>query len=174
MANAKLRHEELHEEEIPISILALQQAEMNRDRKKHPDPYELKDFFCWDPHGDKDSVDAVVGAAVMEIAKQKKLPAWALFCYKDLVTNAGKADPPKILMLESPSAVLIAPRFDIDKMKVKGCLICKEDSYGKKIIFKGYGYEVTTRVPVFDGFYSLQENYVTEILDLVQPANVRR
>ena len=39
---AKLRARELHEYERPIAILAVQQAEMNRDKKKRKKPFEFR------------------------------------------------------------------------------------------------------------------------------------
>ena len=159
--SSKLRREELHEDEIPLSLLALQQAEMNRDRKKHPSPYKLDEFFCWDPNSDRNTVEAINGAAVLELIKQKKFPNWALFCYKELVTNADKADPPKVLMLENENAIMIAPRFDHGKNKIKGCLVYKHSGAEQELLLSGYGYTVKLVTPSLDGAYGMIEDFTT-------------
>jgi hypothetical protein len=58
----------------------------------------------------------------------KLFPSWALFCYKELVANAG-GEPPDLLCYMAPDAILLAPQeYDAG---FKGLLIAQESSSGQ-------------------------------------------
>ena len=121
---AKLRARELHEYERPITILAVQQAELNRDKKKRRKPFEMEDFYLYNPQESKDTIDSIYGAAALQLIKQNKFPAWALFVYKQLSEKAEESIPPVVLCYQCDSAILLAPQ--IEDTTCKGMLIAVE------------------------------------------------
>lgn len=123
---SNLRRKELHELEVPISVLALQQAEMNRDRKKNKKPFTLSDFFCYDLSDEVDSVDARYGRAAIRLIEMRQFPSWALFVYKDLIKNAHQGRDPDILCYQCENAIVLAP--SITDTRCNGMLIALESA----------------------------------------------
>ena len=87
----RLRGRELHEYERPIALLAVQQAEMNRDKKKRKKPFELDEFCLYNFENKKDTINPIYGAAAMELIRIKEFPTWALFIYKELAERAEES-----------------------------------------------------------------------------------
>jgi hypothetical protein len=103
----------LHEYERPIAMLAAQQAEMNRDKKKRRKPYDISDFYLYVDGKKSDLPEGIYGAAAGKLIKMGKYPSWALFVYNDLKANAKDAAVPsdKDTALLSEHAIILAPRF---------------------------------------------------------------
>lgn len=130
----KLRFKELHENEVPIAMIACQQAEFNRDRKKKKKPYELDDFYCFKMADERDTVDARYGSAANELIKMQLFPAWALFIYRELMQNASRSKPPEVLCYYNDEAIILAPARVSDICK--GMLIATEKASFRVMEFK--------------------------------------
>lgn len=172
MNSAKARHRELHENEIPIAVLACQQAEINRDRKKNKKAYTLSDFYCYPDKDEVDSIDGIYGAAALQMIELREFPSWGLFIYKDLVKNASKAKAPSVLGYIGTNVLILAPRIQ-DRTCV-GLLIATEQASNKVVTLRkvsqpGVGtdnYEETIkiRMTTVNGKTVAIENYSLDIV----------
>lgn len=160
----ELRRRELHENEIPISVLACQQAEMNRDRKKSKKPFELSDFYCYGSPDEIDTIDSRYGRAAMQLIALGKFPNWGLFVYKDLMKNATKGKDPSILCYSCDNAIILAPQ--IDEYKCNGMLIALESASGRILTLSNIDetHHIRVRMPILNGKTVALENCY---LDLV-------
>ena len=166
----KLRFKELHENEVPLALIACQQAEINRDRKQRKKPYEMSDFYCYKSDEDKDSIDAPYGSAAKELITRKMFPGWGLFIYKDLMKNADKAKVPNILAYVSEFAIILAPR-NIDNV-CKGLLIATEAVSYRTVAFNIInkeegsvsGGQIRIKMPQINGKTVAIENCVLDIM----------
>jgi hypothetical protein len=97
-------------------MLAAQQAEMNRDKKRRRKPYDLTDFYIYINESQNDLPDGVYGACAGRLIALSKYPSWALFCYNDLKVNAKDYTAPedKNVALLSSDAIILAPRIQDD------------------------------------------------------------
>lgn len=146
-----LRRRELHENEIPVSLLAYQQAEMNRDRKKSKKPFVMSDFYCYAMEDEIDSIDGIYGAAALRLIELRKFPSWGLFVYKDLMKNANNVRPPSVLCYMHEDAIILAPR--ITDSHCTGLLIATENVSSRIVTFKTMEGEeaVRVRMPILQG-----------------------
>lgn len=165
---SKLRHRELHEYEVPISYLAYQQAEINRDTKKRKKPYDPSDFYCYPDISSKDSVDAIYGACASKLLELQMMPGWALFVYKELKQNASKAVPKQIVCYSNKSALILAPSINSDQCK--GMLIALEDASHRVLSFDEINRDGTVRedairlrMPVISGKTVAIENCYVDV-----------
>lgn len=164
----KLRLQELHENEVPLSLIACQQAEINRDRKSRKKPYELSDFYCYDIDADKDSIDARYGSAASALISMGLFPRWGLFIYKELMKNASNTKAPDILAYINESAIILAP-VHVSGM-CKGMLIGLEGISYRNLTFdiiKGDSIQVQgirIRMPRIDGKTVAIENCMMDIV----------
>lgn len=166
----KLRFNELHENEVPLALLACQQAEINRDRKQRKKPYEMSDFYCYKSGDDKDSIDAPYGSASKRLIEMGMFPNWGLFVYKDLMKNADKAKPPEVLAYVSEWAIILAPRNMDDACK--GLLIATEKASYRTLLFdvikdgqpQDNNEQIRIRMPVLRGKTIAIENCMLDIM----------
>ena len=158
----KLRHKELHE--IPLSLLACQQAEVNRDRKKMKKPYTLADFYCYAGEDEVDSIDAAYGTAAKALIDMNRFPSWALFAYKDLMKNAGKGRVPNVLCYIGEDAMILAPK--INEKQCVGMLIATESASSRVVELKTLDGldEIRIRVPILNGKVVAIENCYLDIV----------
>ena len=153
----------LHEEEVPIAVLAWQQAEINRDRKKNKQASKLSDFFLYADSSVIDTVDAIYGAAAVKLAEMKEFPSWALFAWKDLTKNADQAAAPKELFYRGSACILLAP--EISEGMVRGFLLAKKSQSGKEVLlFNSRFKPIRVRLPKLEGEVAAIENCYLEIL----------
>lgn len=132
---------------------------MNRDRKKHKEPFKLKDFYMYGDPADYDSIEPIYGATAMQLVKEKRYPGWALFAYKDLIKNAENGKPADILWIHHDDCVILCPKFTKNSNRVRGLLIANAPATGKELILvddTGNKYKIS--IPVFDDFVLLREN----------------
>jgi hypothetical protein len=164
----ELRHKELHENEIPLALLACQQAEINRDRKKQKKPYEISDFYCYEVPGEQDTIDAIYSSATKQLIDLNQFPRWALFIYKDLMKNAGKAKAPNVLAYCNEHAIIIAPR--VNDGICKGLVIALEYASHRVLSFDMITSDlrevdyIRIRMPKIEGKVAAIENCVMDIL----------
>ena len=103
------RQEQLHELELPTAQLLAMTANMNKDPKKGK-AYSPMDFAIYTPRDRQDLPEGAYGAAALKLVKEKRYPAWALFCFKQLVSSATKDYEPTSAALISDYAILLHPR----------------------------------------------------------------
>jgi hypothetical protein len=127
----KIRHQELHEQEIPIAQLVAQQAEVNRDAKKRKRPFAIDEFYIYPMDGEKDSISGKYGAAAKELISSGRFPRWGLFIYKELMENADKGKVPEHLCLIGENAIILAPEFN--DTGCNGMLIALEGASNRTI-----------------------------------------
>lgn len=158
------RHRQLHENEVPITFLAWQQAELNRDRKKNKRPHELADFFVYPDDRKTDSIDAVYGAAALALIEQRKFPSWALFVYHHLKKNAEKSTPPEVLCYQNDNCLVLAPQ--VIEGCLKGLLIAKyETSETVQVLLTNIpGEGIKIKVPKLDGEVAAIENCYLDVI----------
>lgn|GEM_PF-1427273 len=120
----KMQQIESHRAERPVSLLAAQSANMNRDPKKRRVPFELEDFYLYQPLEEKRLPEARYGASALWLAENDLFPAFALFCFPDLRKNAGK-NTPTVVSLNHPNAILLAPVETPEG--IKGLLIAEKN-----------------------------------------------
>ncbi len=147
-ASNELYRRQLHDYERPIALMLLQNAEVNRDKKKKRKPYELNDF-CF--YVDKETLNlpaARYGAAGLELQRRGLLPLWALFVYPELKKNASDATLPEPLALIGEWAILLAPICEDGECS--GMLIASHECSGSlQELSTLSGEKVTLRMPIF-------------------------
>ena len=62
----------------------------------------------------------------MALAKGNLLPAWTLFCFKEVTANADDSNRPKVLAYVSDDAVLLNPKKT--ENGYKGLLVARESA----------------------------------------------
>ena len=153
----KLIIEELHSYERPISMLAYQNAEINRDRKKQRTPYKLDDFYFYRNEEQANLPEPKYGAATLALISKGMFPGWALFVYKDLKQRAGDALPPEVLCVQCEDAIILAP--SIEEMSITGLLIAGETASDKpRTLVSPCGLEVEVIMPKLSGKFQALED----------------
>lgn len=159
----KEQQEELHNYERPISYLAFQQAEMNRDSKKQRKPYKLSDYYFYDDKSLSNMPEPRYGAAALALIQSKQYPAWGLFVYKDLKDRAKDALPPELLCVQCEDAILLAP--NIDGNTISGMLIaCETASNQTRTMVSPCGLEVEVVIPRIENKYEAKEDQELKLL----------
>lgn len=143
---SEVRRQELHDYERPLAMLALQQAEMHRDRKKRKAPYKLEDFYVYMDIAQQNLPSHRYASAFKRLLSMGKCPSWALFVYKDLtsVSDGGK-EPDEIALIHS-ECIILAP--DFNDGECRGMLLALESASNQILEFRSTsGYVVTLKVP---------------------------
>lgn len=163
----KLQQEELHNYERPISYLAFQNAEINRDRKKQRKPFKPNDFYFYENKELANLPEPKYGAAALTLIQNKKFPVWALFAYSDLKSRAGDAIAPELLCIQCEDAILLAP--SIDEGIVTGMLIAKESASNTiRTMVSPCGLQVEVKIPTISNKYEAQEDVELNLLRIVK------
>lgn len=141
-----LYHQHLHDRERPIALLASLQANQNRDRKKHKEPYTYLDFSFYKPRNNEDSPEGYYGASYLELLRKGLLPSWALFCYSAMNDAADPSYIPGEPALIAKDAMLLHPKKKGNGYE--GLLIALESAGDQVRTFTSTkGVEVVLRVP---------------------------
>jgi hypothetical protein len=160
---SKMRTRELHEYERPISVLAVQQAELNRDSKKRKRPFQLEDFYLYDVKDNKDMIDSIYGAAALKLIEMGVFPTWALFVYKQLSERAEESIPPVLLCYACDQAIVLAPQ--IEGGTCKGMLIAMESASMRNLDFTSpCGKSIRLRMPQIKSKIIAEENCYIDII----------
>lgn len=163
----KLQQEELHNFERPVSYLAFQNAELNRDRKKTRKPFEIKDFYFYDNKELSNLPDPKYGASALALIQQKMFPVWALFIYKDLKERAGDALPPELLCVQCEDAILLAP--SINDQTITGLLIANETASNQiRKMTSPCGLIVEARLPPINNKYEAVEGAELQLFKIIK------
>ena len=138
--------EDLHNIERPIAMVSSLLANKDRDPKKNKKGYSYEDFSFYKPIGGVNGPEDYYGSAMLYLAKQNKLPSWALFCFKDVSANADPDYVPELAALIARDAMLLHPVKSSSGWT--GMLIAMESASGQKRAFKGQnGEHVMLTVP---------------------------
>lgn len=122
---------ELHLNERPISMLACQAANANRDPKQRKTPYQLEDFYLYQPPELLNAPEERYGASAFWLVEQGMYPGFALFCFPELNAHKGEILPTLIAYLHE-SAILLAPTH-MDESSVTGLLIAEHLASNKQL-----------------------------------------
>ena len=124
-----MQRQELHNQELPIAYLNATFANANRNPKTRKTPFSPTDF-CLFTNPEEANTPSVQGAdAYMAMVKDKELPAWGLFCFKDMKDKATGNRPPLVSFV-CEDAILLAPVLHGDTYL--GLLLAQESASGKK------------------------------------------
>lgn len=121
---------QLHDYERPIALNTTVAASQGRDPKKGKMP-TYTDFSFYKPVEDGQQPDHVYGSAYMLLVKKKRLPSWALFCFKALSASAVADYEPEEIALIAEDAILLHPRR-IGQNSYEGLLIAMESASEKR------------------------------------------
>jgi hypothetical protein len=159
----KLRQRKLHEYERPIALLASQTAEINRNRKKRKKPYTIDEFYLYKEKGDQDLPSSRYGAAAKRLIEMGVFPVWALFIYKDLISQADDSLPPEDLALVAEDAIILAPTYE--GFECHGMLIAMESASDQIRRFSTvHGDFIELRMPTLNAKVSAIEDAVIKLL----------
>lgn len=143
---SEARQRQLHDAERPIALNTTVLAAQNRDPKKGKAPV-YTDFCFYKPTNDGERPDAAYGSAYMTLIKGKRLPPWALFCYRDLAPTAVDGYEPLECALIAEDALLLHP-VKVGRNSYQGLLLAKESASDRLLTFKDdKGASVNLRVP---------------------------
>ena len=104
-----LYRERMHDLERPTAMISSILANQNRDPKKSGKPLNFLDFSFYKPRHGENSANYVYGSAMLKMAKERRLPAWALFCFKEVVSSASQSYKPEVCALVAEDAMLLHP-----------------------------------------------------------------
>lgn len=136
----------MHQAEIPVALQTAVIANQNRDPKKQRKPYTYEDFSVYKPREDLDLPDGHYGAAMLAAISLGLMPSWALFCYKELTSNATQGYAPSEPIFVSEDAVLLHP-VPVPS-GYEGLLIARESAGNRSIVFKNSkGESIRLNVP---------------------------
>lgn len=164
---SKLQQEELHNYERPISYLAFQTAELNRDHKKQRKPFKPTDFYFYENKELANLPEPKFGAAAMALIQNKQFPGWALFAYNDLKSRAGDALAPELLCVQCDDAILLAP--SIEETTVLGMLIAQESASGAvRTMISSCGLQIEVKMPKINNKYEAHEDAELQLMRIVK------
>lgn len=146
-------------------MLATQQAELNRDRKKQKRPFSIEDFYCYQSEEDKDSIDVIYGITAMELIKIRKFPNWGLFVYKELASSAEKGKGsklPEVLCYQSDNVILMAPQISDGVCR---CMLIALESASNCVVHltSPCGKEIKARIPELRSKVTATENCYLDV-----------
>lgn len=162
-ASEELHRRQLHDYEMPIALMMLQTAEMNRDRKKNKKPFKLENFCFYQDPAEINSPAAKYGAAANALISNNQMPPWALFVYSELKKNSDKANPPEPVALLSEYAIVLAP--SCEDGECSGMLIADKVASGSIVEFTSTcGQTLKLMLPSFQASAYAQEDVVLRVI----------
>ena len=154
-----MEYKSLHSHERPIAMLSSLHANSQRDPKKAQKPYTYLDFSFYKPRNSEDTPQSHYGSAYAELVRTKRLPAWALFCFKSLMSSVDESYVPSEPALIAQDALLLHPEKSGDSYK--GLLIALESAGDQRRVFRNSkGDEILLTVPYVDTKVIARENTI--------------
>jgi len=154
-----MQYRRLHDEERPIAMLSSIQANSQRDPKKTQKSYTYLDFSFYKPRDSQDIPQSHYGSAYAELVRTKRLPSWALFCFKSLMSSVDDSYVPSEPALIAEDAILLHP--EKSKGSYSGLLIALESAGDSRRLFRASnGDEVWLTVPFIDTKVVAREDVV--------------
>lgn len=157
-----MEHKKLHAQERPTAMLSSLYANSQRDPKKSQKAYTYMDFSFYKPLDSLDIPQSHYGSAYAELVRTKRLPSWALFCFKSLMTSVDEGYVPANAGLIAEDAILLHP----EKVQggYKGLLIAQESASDQRRAFANEGGEeivltvpyISTKVVAEEGVVLIQ------------------
>jgi len=142
----ELRRESLHDSERPIAMVSSILANKDRDPKKNRKGYSYEDFSFYKPAGGINGPEDYFGSAMVSLAKQRKLPPWALFCFKEVTSGADLNYTPENCAFIAKDAMLLHPTRSGNGWT--GLLIAQESaSLQARVFTDDHGNKYTLSVP---------------------------
>lgn len=129
---AKMKQVELHEMEMPTALNTAVYANSQRDPKSSKKPFGPLDFALYKPL-EGEGPAGYYAACYLKALETKQLPAWALFCLKEVAPSA-RGVPASNYALVAEDAILIGHRQTDQGMK--GFLIALESASSQFREFK--------------------------------------
>lgn len=158
-----LRKNELHENERPISLMMLQTAEMNRDRKKQKKPYTMENFYLYSSQEIDNMPDGKYCSAAMALTRSGNMPSWSLFVYEDLKKNAAGYNAPELLAYIGDDVVLLAP--EVNELGCKAMIIAqKSASRSTRLLESPCGRKIRVLIPNFTTAFYAEEDIILDVL----------
>lgn len=146
--------------ERPVSLLAAQTANLNRDPKKRKAPYNIDEFYLYEPIEAKNAPSERYGASAVWLAESGMMPSFALFCFPALRKSAG-SNLPTVISFGSSNAILLAPTEQYGG--VKGLLVAEKSASGQVITMESpCGQSITVRMPIIASEVIAKEDIVLE------------
>lgn len=112
----RIKREEAHLAELPVAQLVQLTANMNRDTKKSPKPYGLKDFVLFDRSQQATAkLSGAVAAVAMSLRREDQGPKLLVAIWQDVVSSLNaEARMPKVRALASDddSVWILAPEWE--------------------------------------------------------------
>lgn len=154
--------DELHYAERPVALLTQITANIHRDAKKQRKPTPLSEFFMYRRQEMSNLPSGRYGASMLELIKQRQLPSWALFCYKEVTAHASDVTP-TLLAFTHADALILAPR--IVNGEVEGLLIAKEAASEKTLKMQSpCGQTIVVKMPYVNTKVIAEEDVSLRIL----------
>ena len=149
----------LHDAERPIALNTMMIASQGQDPKKSK-PLKYTDFSFYKPTADGDRPDYVYGSAYVALIQSNRLPAWALFCYKELSASANAGYEPAEAAFIAEDAILLHPTKE-GTNTYEGLLIAMESASEQRRTFvDSNGQEITLTVPYIETKFVAKEDVV--------------
>lgn len=134
-------------------------ANQNRDPKKQKKGYTYEDFSFYKPMDVGNTADYVYGSAIVEMAKKRTLPAWAMFCFKEVAATASPGYKPATCALVAEDAMLLHPNRVGDGWE--GMLVaCESASEQTRKFVDDHGAEYVLTVPHIHTKFIAEEDVV--------------
>lgn len=140
------KHKDLHDLERPTAMLTATYINSKRDPKKPGKAVSYLDLSFYKPRDNGQTANAVNGTAMVELAKLKLLPGWALFCFKE-VTATADGTRPQTLAFVGSDAMLVAPSKT--ELGWTGLLIAEESASNqtRSLIDPESGENIRVKIP---------------------------
>ena len=144
-----------------MALLSSIQANSQRDTKKQRQPYSYLDFSFYKPRDSGETPDGHYGAAYLELIRKKKLPSWALFCFKELSSSAAIDYVPGEPAFICEDAVLLHP---VQKGSgYEGLLLALESAGDQRRVFTdSKGQEISLQLPYIETKVIARENVILD------------
>lgn len=151
-------YEDLHNKERPTALFSSIFVNANRDPKKNQKPSVWSDFCFYKPTNDGDSATLENGSAMLHLVKERMLPYWALFCFREVTANANESYRPARLAFVCDDAILIHPVKT--ETGYSGLLIAQESASAstRQMVDPETGEIASLRIPQLHAKMVAQEN----------------
>ena len=137
-------------------MLSALYANSQRDAKKTK-AYTYNDFSFYKPMDGSEIPQSHYGAAYLALLSAKKLPSWALFCYKAFAASASSDYSPSEPGFISEDAILLHP--EKSGSGYKGLLLATESAGDQVRVFTNTkGEQIKLRVPFIETKVVAHEN----------------
>ena len=152
----------MHDLERPTALLSSIFVSQHTDTKKRKAP-TYTDFCFYKPTHDGDRPDYIYGSAYMGLISQKRMPPWALFCFKELSASALDEYEPSEYALIAQDAVLLHPE-KVGPNSYRGLLLAQESaSEQQRVFINDEGQAISLTLPHVGTKVIAEENVILSL-----------